>query len=76
MVKDYNIDIHYHPWKTNVVVDALSRMMAHSLALNISEVRVQRDFKRANIVIVSEGIIAQMARLTIQPTIRQRIIDF
>ena len=25
LIKDYDIDVHYHPGKANVVVDALSR---------------------------------------------------
>ena len=25
MIKDYNLEVHYHPRKTNVVTDALSR---------------------------------------------------
>ena len=25
LIKDYNLDVHYHPRKTNVVADALSQ---------------------------------------------------
>jgi hypothetical protein len=25
MIKDYNLEVHYHPGKANVVVDALSQ---------------------------------------------------
>ena len=74
LVKDYDLDIQYHPEKENVVADALSKKMAHSAALITKEVRVQREFERANIVVVTERVIAQLARLTVQPTVRQRII--
>ena len=33
LVKDYDIDIEYHPRKANVVADALSRKTVHSSAL-------------------------------------------
>ena len=73
LVKDYDVDIQYHLGKANVVADALSRKTVHSLALITREVRVQREFERANIAVATEGVIAQLARLTVQPTRRQRI---
>ena len=33
LVKDYNLEIMYHPGKANVIADALSRKTAHSSAL-------------------------------------------
>ena len=74
LVKNYDVDIQYHPGKENVVADSSSRKMVHSSALITRKVRVQREFERANIAIATEGVIAQLARLTVQPTLRQRII--
>ena len=74
MVKDYDVDIQYHPGKANVVADALSRKVAHSSALITREVRVQRKFEGANIVVATERVIAQLARLTVQPTLWQRMV--
>ena len=74
MVKDYDVDIQYHPRKANVVADALSRNAAHSSALITREVRVQRKFKGANIVVATEKVMAQLARLTVQPILRQRMV--
>ena len=58
LVKDYDVDIH---GKANVVADAFSIKTAHSSALIMREVRVQREFERANIVVATERVIAQLA---------------
>ena len=58
MVKDYDVDIQYHPGKANVVADASSRKVAHSSALITREVRVQRKFDGAIIVVATERVIA------------------
>ena len=42
VIKDYNLEVHYHPGKANVVADALSRkshqVEEESLSLNHTEV--------------------------------------
>jgi hypothetical protein len=36
LIKDYDLEIHYHPRKANVVVDALSRKSyCHSLSMEV-----------------------------------------
>ena len=75
LVKDYDIDIQYHPSKANIVADSLSRKTVHSSAFITREPRVRADFEQADIAIVTKEVIAQIARLTVHPTLRKRIID-
>ncbi|KAL0537650.1 hypothetical protein IC582_026633 [Cucumis melo] len=74
LVKDYDCEILYHPGKANVVVDALSRKVAHSAALIIKQVPLFRDFEKAEIAVSVGEVASQLAQLSVQPTLRQRII--
>ncbi|KAL0554375.1 hypothetical protein IC582_008294 [Cucumis melo] len=74
LVKDYDCEILYHPGKANVVVDALSRKVAHSAALITKQAPLLRDLERAEIVVSVGEVTSQLAQLTVQPTLRQRII--
>ncbi|KAA0067013.1 pol protein [Cucumis melo var. makuwa] len=74
LVKDYDCEILYHPGKANVVADALSRKVAHSAALITKQAPLLRDFERAEIVVSAGEDTSQLAQLSVQPTLRQRII--
>ncbi|KAL0552145.1 hypothetical protein IC582_011242 [Cucumis melo] len=75
LVKDYDCEILYNPGKENVVADALSRKVSHSAALIIRQAPLHRDLERAEIAVSVGAVTMQLAQLTIQPTLRQRIID-
>ncbi|KAL0556514.1 hypothetical protein IC582_005028 [Cucumis melo] len=75
LVKDYDCEILYHPGKANVVADALSRKVSHSAALITRHAPLHRDLERAEIAVSVGAVIMQLAQLTVQPTLRQRIID-
>ncbi|KAL0534284.1 hypothetical protein IC582_028573 [Cucumis melo] len=75
LVKDYDCEILYHPGKANVVADALSRKVSHSAALITRQAPLHRDLERAVIAVSVGAVIMQLAQLTVQPTLRQRIID-
>ncbi|KAA0042118.1 pol protein [Cucumis melo var. makuwa] len=75
LVKDYDCEILYHPSKANVVVDALSRNVSHSAALITRHAPLHRDFERAEIAVSVGAVTMQLAQLTVQPTLRQKIID-
>ncbi|KAL0559114.1 hypothetical protein IC582_003704 [Cucumis melo] len=75
LVKDYDCEILYHPGKANVVADALSRKVFHSAALITRQAPLHRDLERAGIAVSVGAVTMQLAQLTVQPTLRQRIID-
>ncbi|KAA0053208.1 pol protein [Cucumis melo var. makuwa] len=74
LVKDYDCEILYHPDKANVVADALSRKVAHSAALITKHGPLLRDFERAEIAVSVGEVTSQLAQLSVQSTLRQRII--
>ncbi|KAA0036538.1 pol protein [Cucumis melo var. makuwa] len=74
LVKDYDCEILYHPDKANVVADALSRKVAHSAAVITKQTPLLRDFERAEIAVSVGEVTAQLAQLSVQLTLRQKII--
>ncbi|KAL4025841.1 hypothetical protein IC575_014247 [Cucumis melo] len=74
LVKDYDCEILYHPGKANVVADALSRKVAHSAALITKQTPLLRDFERAEIAVSIGEVTLRLAQLSVQPTLRQKII--
>ncbi|XP_038901234.1 uncharacterized protein LOC120088190 [Benincasa hispida] len=75
LVKDYDCEILYHPGKANMVADALSRKVAHSEALITRQAQSCKDLELAEIAVVVGEVSAQLAQLSVQPSLRQRIID-
>ncbi|KAA0051309.1 ty3-gypsy retrotransposon protein [Cucumis melo var. makuwa] len=75
LVKDYDCEILYHLGKANVVADALSRKVSHSAALITRQASLHRDLERAEIAVSVGAVTMRLAQLTVQPTLRQRIID-
>ncbi|KAL0540116.1 hypothetical protein IC582_024346 [Cucumis melo] len=75
LVKDYDCEILYHPGKANVVADALSRKVSHSAALITRQAPLHRDLEWAEIAVSVGAVTMQLAQLTVQPTLRQKIVD-
>ena len=68
-MKDYDCEILYHTGKVNVVANALSRKVAHSAVL-ITKQAPCMDFERADIAVSVEEVTSQLARLSVQSTMR------
>jgi hypothetical protein len=71
LIKDFDLEIHYHPGKANLVVDALSRK-EHVYATIVTQLpdELVEDFIRLNL-----GIVAHTEGVTIEvePTLEQEI---
>jgi hypothetical protein len=71
LIKDYDLEIHYHPGKANLVADALSRK-EHVHAAIIAQLpdELVEDFRRLNLEIVAhtEGV-----TIEVEPTLEQEI---
>jgi hypothetical protein len=73
LIKDYDLEIHYHPGKTNVVADALSRKAScHCLTVRTSDTTLCQEMEKLNLGIVQQGTLTQ---LKLESVILQRIID-
>ncbi|GFS40602.1 hypothetical protein Acr_00g0069490 [Actinidia rufa] len=74
-LKDYNIDLQYHPGKANMVADALSRKPASLLSLAIDKWRTVRDlgFCVLHCEELSEGV--TLCNLTVHSTLLTRVVE-
>ncbi|WVZ75797.1 hypothetical protein U9M48_023828 [Paspalum notatum var. saurae] len=73
LIKDYDLEIHYHPGKTNVVADALSRKNQISLlwARELpNELAIEFDRLSLGFLNNTEGIVS----MEIKPTLEQEIM--
>jgi hypothetical protein len=67
LIKDYKLEVHYHPGKANVIADALSRK-AHCNYL--PSVRLTGEESRAPVLPN-----LSLFNITLTPTLRAEIID-
>ena len=69
--KDYDLEIHYHPGKVNLIADALSQKEhIHSAIVAQLPDEIVEDFRRLNLGIVThtEGVTIEL-----EPTLEQEI---
>jgi hypothetical protein len=73
LIKNYDLEIRYHPRKANVVTNALSRKAScHCLTVRSSDTTLCQEMEILNLGIVQHGT---MAHLKLESVLLQRIID-
>jgi hypothetical protein len=73
LIKDYDLEIHYHPGKANVVADALSRKAScHCLTVSLHDTTLCQEMERLNLGIVQQGT---LTHLKFESVLQQKIID-
>jgi hypothetical protein len=72
LIKDYDLKVHYHPGKANVVADALSRK-AHCSCLFVEAFNETLcwEMRKLNLEIVPQG---DLNHLSVEATLRDNIV--
>jgi hypothetical protein len=61
LIKDYDLEIHYHPGKANVVADALNRKAScHCLTVRTPDTTLCQEMERLNLGMVQQGALAHL----------------
>jgi hypothetical protein len=72
LIKDYDLKVHYHPGKANVVVDALSRKAhCHCLSTEAFSETLCWEMRKINLEIIPQGSLTHIA---VEPTLQDSII--
>ena len=74
LIKDYDMEILYHPGKANVVDDALSRKRDYGMATMLTQQKPLLDeLKKLEVEVVTEAVEVRLASLKLQLTLLERI---
>ena len=72
LIKDYDLEVHYHPGKANVVADALSRIVhCNSLSVESYNETLCAEMQKLNLEIIPEGT---SNHISIEPTLYDQVI--
>jgi hypothetical protein len=72
LIKDYDLEVHYHPGKANLVVDAFSRKAhCHCLSIEAFNETLCWEMRKLNLEIIPQGSLNHIA---VEPTLQDSII--
>jgi hypothetical protein len=72
LIKDYDLEVHYHPGKANVVADALSRKAQCNCMSMVARVTTLCDeLCKLNLEVVSSGALNY---ISVEPTLQEQIV--
>ena len=73
LIKDYDLEVHYHPGKANVVADALShKSHCHCVEAKVFNETLCNEMRKLNLEMVPQG---NLNHITIEPTLQDSIIS-
>jgi hypothetical protein len=68
--KDYDLEVHYHPGKANVVADALSRKHCSYVTLELYNEALCEEMRKLNLELVEHG---NLYAVSIESPLHERI---
>jgi hypothetical protein len=72
LIKDYDLEVHHHPGKANVVTDALSRKRhCHCLIVEPMQRTLCQEMEHLNLQIIEQG---SLSNIVVESTIKDQII--
>jgi len=72
LIKDYDLEVHYHPGKANVVADALSRKAhCHCLSVESYSETLCHEMRKLQLEMIPQGT---LNHISVEPTLHDQII--
>jgi hypothetical protein len=70
LIKDYDLEVHYHPGKANVVADALSHKHCNYVTLELNNETLCEEMRKLNLELVEHG---NLHAVSIESPLHERI---